>query len=122
MAFTAALSLFMFAAGERAAIAQDQPAAGRGRQAALTSLVSELHVGAEFFLNRSETRESVEKHFRLMHENGLTLVRIFIIWDDLERTPGAWNFESYDWIYPMRPPKTTSRSPQPCAPKTHPAG
>lgn len=70
-----------------------------GRKPALTALLSELHVGAEFFLNRSETRESVEKHFRLMHENGLTLVRIFVIWDDIERTPGNWNFEGYDWIY-----------------------
>jgi GH35 family endo-1,4-beta-xylanase len=34
-----------------------------------------------------------------MHDNGLTLVRIFVIWDDLERTPGNWNFEHYDWIY-----------------------
>jgi beta-galactosidase len=34
-----------------------------------------------------------------MHENGLTLVRIFVIWDDIERTPNNWNFEGYDWIY-----------------------
>jgi beta-galactosidase len=70
-----------------------------GKRAALTSLLDQLHVGSEFFLNRSETKESVEKHFRLMHDNGLTLVRIFVIWDDIERTPGDWKFESYDWIY-----------------------
>ncbi len=34
-----------------------------------------------------------------MKESGLTLVRIFIIWDDIEHAPGAWNFERYDWIY-----------------------
>jgi beta-galactosidase len=97
--FAAVLSMFMFAAGERSAFAEDQAAPGQGRQAALASLLSQLHVGSEFFLNRSETRESVEKHFRLMHESGLTLVRIFVIWDDIERTPGTWNFEGYDWIY-----------------------
>lgn len=79
----------------RCAPAQDT----HGSKPALTALLSELHVGSEFFLNRSETRESVEKHFRLMRENGLTLVRIFVIWDDIERTPGNWNFEGYDWIY-----------------------
>ena len=99
LAVTAVLYLFMLAAPGRSGIAQDPAAVDGGRQAALTSLLSELHVGSEFFLNRSETRESVEKHFRLMHENGLTLARIFIIWDDIERTPGAWNFEGYDWIY-----------------------
>jgi beta-galactosidase len=34
-----------------------------------------------------------------MHENGLTLVRIFVIWDDIERTPDDWDFTGYDWIY-----------------------
>ena len=34
-----------------------------------------------------------------MRENGLTLARIFVIWDDIERTPDNWNFEGYDWIY-----------------------
>lgn len=90
----AIVAALMMTASRRAP-AQDT----RGPKPALTRLLSELHVGSEFFLNRSETRESVEKHFRLMRENGLTLVRIFVIWDDIERTPGNWNFEGYDWIY-----------------------
>jgi beta-galactosidase len=65
----------------------------------LASLTGQLRIGSEFFLNRTETKESVERHFRLMQENGLTLVRIFVIWDDIERTPNNWNFEAYDWIY-----------------------
>ena len=87
--------LCFVAIASRGMTAQDQ----HGKTAALTSLLSELHVGSEFFLNRSATKESVEKHFRLMHESGLTLARIFVIWDDIERTPGNWNFEGYDWIY-----------------------
>lgn len=91
----AAIVLCTVATASRCATAQDE----HEKKPALTSLLSELHVGSEFFLNRSETKESAEKHFRLMHENGLTLVRIFVIWDDIERTPGHWNFEGYDWIY-----------------------
>lgn len=80
--------------------------ATRGAQRAATSqgsqladLTDELRIGAEFFLNRTETRESVRRQFHLMQENGLTLARIFVIWDDIERTPNNWNFEGYDWIY-----------------------
>ena len=91
----AAIVACLVATGSRCRAAQGEDR----KSAALTSLLSELHVGSEFFLNRSETKESVEKHFRLMHDNGLTLVRIFVIWDDIERTPGNWNFEGYDWIY-----------------------
>lgn len=73
--------------------------AGADPASELASLTGQLRIGSEFFLNRTETKESVERHFRLMHENGLTLVRIFVIWDDIERTPNNWNFEGYDWIY-----------------------
>jgi beta-galactosidase len=73
--------------------------AGAGPASELASLTGQLRIGSEFFLNRTETKESVERHFRLMQENGLTLVRIFVIWDDIERTPNNWNFEAYDWIY-----------------------
>jgi beta-galactosidase len=65
----------------------------------LAELTGQLRIGTEFFLNKTETQESIRKHFRLMHENGLTLVRIFVIWDDLERTPDHWDFTRYDWIY-----------------------
>ena len=30
---------------------------------------------------------------------GLTIARIFVIWDDIERTPGQWDFRRYDWVY-----------------------
>lgn len=78
-------------------------AAARGPQtnsaAELASITGQLRIGTEFFLNRTETQASVDRHFRLMHDNGISLVRIFIIWDDIERTPNNWNFQGYDWIY-----------------------
>lgn len=65
----------------------------------LHELVGEIRLGAEFFLNKTATEESVRKHFRLMQSYGFTVARIFVIWDDIERTAGVWNFERYDWIY-----------------------
>lgn len=65
----------------------------------LAELTKQLRIGTEFFLNRTETKEGVQQHFRLMHENGFTLARIFVIWDDIERTPNNWDFTRYDWIY-----------------------
>jgi beta-galactosidase len=93
----AALALLAVAICTTHARAEDANAGER--QPALTELTSKLHIGTEFFLNRTETKESVEKHFKLMHDNGITFVRIFVIWDDLERTEGNWNFDGYDWIY-----------------------
>ena len=69
------------------------------RQAKLAELTGQLRIGSEFFLNRTDTKASVEKQFQLMHATGLTLVRIFVIWDDVERVPGVWDFSHYDWIY-----------------------
>lgn len=65
----------------------------------LQELLGKIRLGAEFFLNKTATEESVRKHFRLMQSYGFTMARIFIIWNDIEQTPGVWNFERYDWIY-----------------------
>jgi beta-galactosidase len=91
--------LALLAAGSLCAAAQTQTANAGERQPALTELTGKLRVGTEFFLNRTETKETVEKHFKLMHENGITVVRIFVIWDDIERTPGNWDLSHYQWIY-----------------------
>jgi beta-galactosidase len=56
-------------------------------------------IGAEFFLNSTETRDSIFEHFRRMAQTGLTVARIFTIWDQIEREQGKWTFAGYDWIY-----------------------
>src|SRR6185437_13316279 len=61
--------------------------------------LSKMRIGAEFFLNRTETRDSVFQHFRRMADTGLTVARIFTIWDQIEREKGQWDFTAYDWIY-----------------------
>jgi beta-galactosidase len=63
------------------------------------SILSRPRLGAEFFLNNGETRDGVFRHFRLMAETGLTIARIFTIWDQIERQQGKWDFWGYDWIY-----------------------
>lgn len=65
----------------------------------LAEITGHIQIGTEFFLNRTETKDTVAKHFRLMREYGITIVRIFVIWDDIERKQGDWNFEGYDWIF-----------------------
>ncbi|MGB8480334.1 MAG: beta-galactosidase [Acidobacteriaceae bacterium] len=69
------------------------------RQVKLAELTGQLRLGSEYFLNRTDTKAYVEKQFEAMHATGLTLVRIFVIWDDVERVPGVWDFSHYDWIY-----------------------
>jgi len=63
------------------------------------SILSKPRIGAEFFLNNGETRDGVLHHFGRMAETGLTIARIFTIWDQIEREQGKWDFWGYDWIY-----------------------
>jgi beta-galactosidase len=65
----------------------------------VAELTDQIRIGTDFFLNRIETKETIHKHFQLMRKYGITIARIFIVWDDIERKPGEWNFEAYDWIY-----------------------
>ncbi len=62
-------------------------------------LLSRPRLGAEFFLNSTETRDSVFHHFERMAATGLTIARIFTLWDQVEREQGQWDFSGYDWIY-----------------------
>jgi len=85
--------------GSTAVHGETPASASAVRQAKLAELTGQLRIGSEFFLNRTDTKADVDRQFQMMHATGLTLVRIFIIWDDIERTPGVWDFHRYDWIY-----------------------
>ena len=63
------------------------------------AVLAKARIGAEFFLNATETRDSVYLHFRRMADTGLTVARIFTLWDQIEREQGKWDFTGYDWIY-----------------------
>jgi beta-galactosidase len=62
-------------------------------------ILDRVQIGAEFFLNATETRRSVFSHFEKMARTGLTVARIFTLWDQIEREKGHWDFSGYDWIY-----------------------
>lgn len=64
-----------------------------------SSVLDRTRIGAEFFLNTTETRQSVIQHFQRMAETGLTIARIFTLWDQVEPEKGKWDFSRYDWIY-----------------------
>jgi beta-galactosidase len=99
LAHVTALAILISTTISLSVVARGAQDTGASVSPRLAELTQQLRIGSEFFLNRTETKESVQRHFRLMQENGLTLARIFIIWDDVERTPGNWDFTKYDWIY-----------------------
>jgi beta-galactosidase len=65
----------------------------------LESVRSRVRIGTEIFLDPSHKREEVEMHFRRMKELGISLARVFVIWDHVERKPGQWSFDLYDAAY-----------------------
>jgi beta-galactosidase len=65
----------------------------------LDSVRSHVRLGAEIFLDPSHKREEIQMHFRRMKEVGLSVARVFVIWDHVERKPGQWCFDLYDAAY-----------------------
>ena len=58
-------------------------------------------IGAQFFVNPQDSTEDIIKHFDLMQEHGITLVRLFILWEHIEPEEGLWNFSNYDILYDL---------------------
>ena len=90
--------IFLLASATVAVSDQGRPTTSEV-EARLAEVQARFQLGAEFFVNRTETKESIQQHFRLMAEHGLTLARVFVIWDDVERVQGHWDFHAYDWVY-----------------------
>lgn len=72
---------------------------GQAAEGPPPACLAKVRLGAEFFLNATETRATVFEHFRRMAETGLTVARIFTLWDQIEHERGQWDFSRYDWIY-----------------------
>ena len=53
-------------------------------------------IGSQLYINKEDTAEQVRGWIDKMSENGLRLVRLFMIWDQLEPEQEVWNFEVYD--------------------------
>lgn len=67
-----------------------------------------IQIGSQLLINRTDTPERVRFLVEKMQENGLRLIRLFMVWDDLEPQKGNWNFCLYDvcfetaWLYGMK--------------------
>ncbi|MGO8751974.1 MAG: beta-galactosidase [Thermoguttaceae bacterium] len=80
-------------------VAAAQKAAAVGPLDSLAAVRSRVRIGAEIFLDPGCTPEEIRMHFRRMKEVGLSVARMFIIWDHIERQPGQWRFDLYDQAY-----------------------
>lgn len=53
-------------------------------------------LGAQVWLERDDSPERIDYLFRLLHESGFGLARIFLLWPWIEPRPGEWNWKIYD--------------------------
>lgn len=58
-------------------------------------------LGTEFFINKEECRSDLEKHFKLMSDNGIKIIRLFILWAHVEPSKGQWDYSGYDDAYEL---------------------
>lgn len=61
--------------------------------------VDSIEIGSQLFINQGDTPERVRELVGKMYENGLTLIRLFLLWDQLEPREGEWDFERYDTCF-----------------------
>lgn len=55
-----------------------------------------IRLGSQLFINKDDTPGMVRDWVRSMKEHGLELIRLFMIWDQLEPSEGDWIFDNYD--------------------------
>lgn len=58
-------------------------------------------IGAQFFINPDDTYEDTKKHFQLMNQYGIRMVRLFILWEHVEPKEACWDFSRYDAVYDL---------------------
>ncbi|WMJ22419.1 beta-galactosidase [Paludicola sp. MB14-C6] len=58
-------------------------------------------IGAQFFINADDTFEDTERHFALMKQYGIRMVRLFVLWEHIEPKEGIFTFERYDIAYDL---------------------
>ncbi|NIK78071.1 beta-galactosidase [Paenibacillus castaneae] len=53
-------------------------------------------LGSQLYINKDDTPNYVRQMVRSMKENGLDIIRLFMVWEQLEPTEGEWQFDNYD--------------------------
>ncbi|MFC3800665.1 beta-galactosidase [Cohnella sp. GCM10012308] len=53
-------------------------------------------LGSQLFINSSDTADEIRGWVRQMADHGLKLIRLFMIWEQLEPAKDQWRFDVYD--------------------------
>lgn len=55
-----------------------------------------LRIGSQLLINEEDTPQQVRDWVLQMSENGLKVIRLFMVWGQLEPRAGEWTFDKYD--------------------------
>ena len=55
-----------------------------------------VQLGSQLYINKTDTPAQVKQWVKQMRAAKLRLIRLFMVWDQLEPADGVWNFEAYD--------------------------
>ena len=58
-------------------------------------------IGAQVFLEPGQTNDEVENWFKILHDQKMTVCRIFLIETHMHKPDGKWDFERYDFAFKM---------------------
>ena len=58
-------------------------------------------VGAQVFLEPGQTNEEVENWFKILHDQKMTVCRVFLIENHMHKADGSWNYGLYDHAFKM---------------------
>lgn len=53
-------------------------------------------LGSQIFINRGDTPDMVKTWVRQLAQSGLKIIRLFMVWEQLEPEEGRWDFSNYD--------------------------
>lgn len=62
-------------------------------------LSGDILIGSELFLNDHDTPEQIKVWVRQMMESQLQVIRLFVIWEQVEPKENCWNFTQYDAVF-----------------------
>lgn len=58
-----------------------------------------IYVGSELFINDQDTPEQITRWVRQMQEARFHIIRLFVLWQQVEPQEGCWNFSQYDAVF-----------------------
>lgn len=59
----------------------------------------EISTGSQLYINGNETPDEIRELVRKMNKAGLRLIRLFMLWDLLEKKENEWDFTLFDAVF-----------------------